>query len=240
MKHYDFCVALKEQHKAIQDKPLGSVPFSLSYIPWILNKVSQTYVKHHKMYEFNELLSVAFSASLEAEKTYNPDVARFTSYARLPIEGALNTYVRGSSKSQITLQKKVQTFIEDYYNTNKMYPSESIIIQGLNITKDVFDDLVYSGFELTYIEDEDTVLHDGIAVDKLLEFEDCIKALDYIDVDYKGILRMKLIDDYHFSTISKILGMTKSTTQRFYDTALNELREEITRRGFTKEDLECL
>lgn len=238
-KHYDFAVSLKDQYKAIKDLPEGSVAYSLSYIPWILKVTGDIYKKHHKYYNFNELLSVAFTAAVEAEKKYNPESTNFTTYARYHVEPALNEYVSNMSKTQLDTQKRIQGFIDGYFKQHKEFPCESIILKELNIKEETFRNLIQS-IDVVYIdEDNETIISQEVSAEQDVILEDYYKAIDYIDVDHNGILRMKIIDDLPFLIICKRLGCTKEKAQKLYDLAIEELREELSSRGFSKEDLQC-
>lgn len=238
-RHYDFAVALKNQYKEIQDKPEGSVPYSLAYIPWVLKTTSEVYKKHHKRYDFNELLSVAFMAAVEAEQKYKPQENKFTTYAQYHVEPALNAYVSTMTKTQLALQKRIHNFMQGYFTEHNLYPSEKIILKELKITEETFRQLVMN-IDINQIDDSnesDPILGDETTAEQSLLLEEYIKALDYIDVDYDGILRMKVLDDLPFQIICKRLGKTKEKAQRMYDRALEELREELAKRGLSKEDL---
>jgi len=238
MGHYDFAVSLKEQYKAIKGLPETEVAYSLQYIPWILKTTADTYKKHHKRYDFNELLSVAFTAAVEAEKKYDVTTNnKFTTYAQYHVEPALNEYVSNMSKTQLDLQKKIQNFINTYYETNKMYPAENIILKELKISEETFRNLVNTGVDLIYIEDnDDTLICNDTSAEQELVIEQYLKILEYIDVDNQGVLKMHLIDDLPFSIIAKLLNLTKEKAQRLFDKALVELRQEFNTRGIHKED----
>lgn len=239
-RHYDFAVSLKAQYKEIKDLPEGTVAYSLQYIPWILQITADVYNKHHKYYDFNELLSVAFAASVEAEEKYNPETNNFTTYARYHIIPALNEYVSNMSKTQLDLQKRILSFIAKYFNDNKVHPCESVILKELNIKEETFRNLVQS-VELTYIDDDtETVICSEMTAEQSIFLDEYYKALDYIDVDYDGILRLKIIEDLPFQIICKRLSLTKEKAQQLYDKALLDLREELQLRGISKEDLEWM
>lgn len=239
-RHYDFAVALKQQYKSIKDKPEGSVPYSLSYIPWVLKITSEVYRKHHRHYDFNELLSVAFTAAVEAEKKYKAGENNFTTYAQFHVEPALNAYVSNMTKNQLYLQKKINNFIQGYFNEHKMYPCESIILKELKVSSETFRQLIIN-VELQQIDDtNDNIISLETNAEQNLLIDAYMKAIEFIDVDYNGILKNKIIDDLSFQIIGKTLKITKEKAQRLYDLALEDLREELTKRGLSKEDLEWM
>lgn len=232
MGFYDFAVELKKQHKESKDCRVEDVGYSLKYIPYILQETALIYNKHHKRYDFNELLSVAFTASIEAESKYNPDVAAFTTYARWFIIGALNTYVSSMSKTQLKLQSKVQNYIAEYYKIHNLYPSRIVILQDLKISEESFRNLVNTTSELQYMDDEeDELISAEQGPEDTIMCDDVLKAIDYIDVDYGGIIRMHLIDEVPFILIAKRLKTTKSSIQSTYVKGLAELRTELIHRG---------
>ena len=236
---YDFAVALKQKHQEIKDMPEGAVSYSLQYIPWLLMVTAETYNKHHKYYDFNELLSVAFAAAVEAETKYEPERNKFSTYAKYHVEPALNDFVSNMTKNQLDLQKRVQNFIDGYFKINDAYPSEEIILSTLKITQESFRALTQA-VDLVYIDDEDedvSIQSLELTPEQSALFEDYYKALDYIDVDNNGILRLKIIEDLSFNIIAKKLNITKVKAQQLYDKAVDELREELKLRGFSKEDL---
>jgi len=239
MRHYDFAVSLKEQYKAIKGLPENEVAYSLQYIPWILKTTADTYKKHHKRYDFNELLSVAFTAAVEAEKKYDASTSnKFTTYAQYHVEPALNEYVSNMSKTQLDLQKRIQGFISSYFEANKVYPAENIILSELNISEETFRNLINNGVDLIYLDDEeDSIVCNDATAEQSLQLDEYIKIIEYIDVDNQGVLKMYLVDEHSFTIIGKLLGITKEKAQRLFDKALLELREEFKRRGITKEDL---
>lgn len=236
--YYDFAVSLKKKYNEIKDLPEGSVSPSLYYIPWILMTTSEVYRRHYKKYDFNELLSVAFAASLEAEVNYNPEKNKFSTYARYHIIPALNEYVSNMSKTQLELQKRVLSFIDNYFIENNQYPTEDIIIDSLKISQETFRNLTQV-VDIAYLDDTDAVnvnCPDATPEEALL-LEEYFKALEYIDVDNQGILKMKIIDDLSFNLIQAKLNCSKDRVQKKYDKAVVELREELQRRGISKEDL---
>lgn len=239
-KFYDFAVALKDKYKEVKDLPEGTVPYSLTYIPWILKTTADVYNKHHKYYDFNELLSVAFTAAVEAEKKYNPSINSFTTYARFHVIPALDDYVSNMTKTQLELQKKILSFISNYFNEHKMHPCENIILKELNLKEETYRNLLQV-IDISYIdEDTEAVLCSELSAEQSIYLDDYFKALDFIDVDYNGILRLKIIDDLPFQIICKRLGLTKEKVQKLYDNALNDLRDELSKRGISKEDLEWM
>lgn len=236
-RYYDFAVELKAQYKEIKDKPEGSVPYSLSYIPWILKVTSEVYRKHHKRYDFNELLSVAFLAAVEAEQKYKAGENNFTTYAKYHVEPALNEYVSNMSKTQLALQKRIFNFILGYFKEHSMYPSEGIIRKELKISEETFRHLSLS-VSVEQIDDEnDNIISNDITAEQSMLVDEYFKAIDYIDVDNQGILRLKIIEDLPFQIICKRLSLTKEKVQKLYDSAIAELRVELEKRGLTKEDL---
>lgn len=236
-RFYDFAIELKSQYKAIKDEPEGSIPYSLSYIPWILKVTSEVYRKHHRRYDFNELLSVAFLASVEAEQKYKAGENNFTTYAQYHVEPALNEYVSNMSKTQLALQKRINNFIQGYFNEHKMYPAENIILKELKISAESFRQLIIN-VEVQRIDDEtDNILSTDTTAEQHVIIEEYLKAIEYIDVDNDGILKLKIIDDQPFQIICKRLQCTKEKAQKLYDKAIEELKVELEARGLSKEDL---
>lgn len=236
MEFYDFAVYLKREYNKIKDKPAGEVPYSLAYIPWILSTTADVYRKHHKHYDFNELLSVAFTAAVEAEKNFDPTrETMFTTYAKYHVEPALNDYVSNMSKNQLTLLKKVQAFVEQYNKTNGYYPCEDIILKELKISKESFR-LLDNNTEQVGIEDEEVIIGHDLSPEQILLLTDYFNAMEFIDIDYKGILKMRIIEELPFTLIGKKLKVSKEKAQSLYDEAIIELQKELEHRGMTKED----
>lgn len=232
MGFYDFAVELKKQHKDAKDKTAAEVGYSIKYVPYILQQTALVYNKHHKMYNFNELLSVAFTASLEAEVRYTAEQYAFTTYARYYIEGALNAYVSNLSQTQLKLQNRIQEYIEIYFSKNKIFPARKLILQDLKISEESFRNLINSSSEISYIDDEESELVSNDAgPEDALALTDLHNAIDFIDVDYMGIIRMHLIDDLPFALIGKKLKITKAKVQSIYVKSLPVLCAEILARG---------
>lgn len=231
---YDFALALKRRHKEIKDKPVEEVGYTLKYIPWVLQQTAEIYNKHHKKYDFNELLSVAFTACAKCERNFKADKGAFTGYAEKYLEGALNAYVSNLTRTQLTLLKRIQDFTEKYFKEHNSYPIEGVIIKSLKISEEAFRDLIQENHKIVHIdeqEDPDAMVYEESDVEESLRMEEYLSIIAFIDVDYNGILKLHLLDGFAISHISKALGLKSREAQALLDKALYDLQQEFIKRG---------
>lgn len=235
-RRYDFAVTLKKEYNSYTEEERSKQPYSIQYIPWILNRTSAVYRKHHKVYDFGELLSVAFTAAVKAEQTYDPTRAKFTSFARHYVDGELRDYVSNMTKSQLSTLRDIKRFSEEYFKENKAYPSKAEVLKELKISEETFRGLVNSN-ELCLMIDDDDEYYDLDSTENELELNSYYKIIDEVDLDYKGVLRMRLIDELTIGMIQRRLKMQKVKVEKLYKDSINALRTELESRGVHPEDL---
>ena len=117
--------------------------------------------KHHN---FEELLSTAFIASLEAERTYNPNLAKFSAYIKPRIEGAIIRSVSNTSGNQYRLLSRLHKFLDKYIVLHDMVPSQNTIIQELGINESELQ-LLLEDTGKTIIVSMDDVLEGDVVSD---------------------------------------------------------------------------
>jgi len=108
------------------------------YDGWIKKITRRMYNKFKKFYPYDDLLSTAYLASVEAERTYNPEKAKFSAYVKPRIEGAIIRSVSNTTNSQDKMLQAIYKFIDDYYEKHGKIPARHIILKEVGVTEKQF------------------------------------------------------------------------------------------------------
>ena len=105
------------------------------YDKWIKKIVRRMYNKYHKYYSYEDLLSVAYIASLEAERSYDPERAKFSAYISPRIEGAITRSVSNISDSQHKVLQQMYKYIDEYTAKHGRVPAQHVILSHMKLTQ---------------------------------------------------------------------------------------------------------
>jgi DNA-directed RNA polymerase specialized sigma subunit len=153
------------------------------YDRWIKKVVRSMYNKYHKYYAYEDLLSVAYIASLESEKNYNPDKAKFSAFIRPRIEGAITRAVSNITDSQHKILIEMYKFIDMYTDKHGRIPAQHIILSHLKLTESQFLAILDTTIRVKLVSTDDiceTELSTNLDLDTIVEFskvEDIINTL---------------------------------------------------------------
>ena len=128
---------------------------TIQYGPWIRKIVRRMWSKYSQHYDYTELLAIAHVASLEAEKKYDPKKAKFSSYVKPRIEGAIINSVSSISNSQHKILVNMYKFIESYIQQHDMPPAQHLILEHLKIDVARFDSLLETSLKVTMVSPDD-------------------------------------------------------------------------------------
>jgi len=146
---------------------------TLKHKGWIQKVTRKIWSKMGKAHSFEDLLSIAYIAALEAEKVYNPDKAKFSTYIKPRIEGALTRSISNISNHQHKLLIKMYAFIDRYVEKHERVPAQHIILKHLDINEKQFLNLIDTINEQIIGLDtvEDTEIANTLDMDTIAEFD---------------------------------------------------------------------
>jgi len=143
---------------------LAKGQLTLDYDPWIKKITRKMWHKFGQHYEYEELLGVAYIASLEAEKGYDSKMAKFSAYVKPRVEGAIIRSVSSTSNIQHKILSKIYAFMDKYVLLHDRMPSQKLIIEHLQISEEDFMDAIDSTTRISIVSTDD-VYEDDLAID---------------------------------------------------------------------------
>jgi len=157
--------------------PQGTL--TLQYQGWIQKITRGIWNKMGLAYPYEDLLSMAYIAALEAEKVFDPTKAKFSTYVKPRIEGALTRAVSNISYTQHKILIRMYAFITTYSEEYGRVPAQHIILKHLEISERQFLNLIDTVNE--QIVELDTVTEiessNGMDMDTLAEYEKVNKLI---------------------------------------------------------------
>jgi len=156
----------------MEDKQFGH--YTVSYIPFIENFVKKLYHRFGRRYDYEELLSVAMEASLKAEKKYDPQRARFSTYARRYIEGAILKSITQMSPKQQQLLNRIYKYVDKYVELHNAIPNIEVVLKALEITEAQYEALPANQLVFTQFTEVDSLTEED---ELLYELDDAVERL---------------------------------------------------------------
>lgn len=207
--------------------------YTLKYMPFIMNRVRKKHIKHQGYHSYEDLLLVAISESVKAEKRYNPSKSDFSTFVRYYIDGALNEYVTPISKGQMKLYNKISKFIQEYTAKHKEQPSLETILEGTGITKLRYNNLM-KDLEPTqlvntideYSEDSvGVVLTSPDTVDSDLAVQDILNIIDGMEEADKNLLTEVLLKEVPITVMATKMKVSRAVAQSMFDQSRERLKD---------------
>ena len=159
------------------------ISFTLQYQPWVNKLVRKMYFRFKGYCRYEELLAVANLASLESESRYDPTKAKFSTYIKIRIEGAMIKSASTISNSNQRTINKMHKYIETYIQKYDVAPPHHLLLDYLEVTEKEFQAILKSITKVMLISpddlDEDDLTMDA-DLDTLAEYakvDDMVKDL---------------------------------------------------------------
>lgn len=166
--------------------------YTEQYAPYIRKIVGAMYKKRSGYYEFNELLSIAMLASIEAERRYNPELATFSTYIKRRVEGALTSFITNLDSGSLKTLKDILKFIKHYQAEHGLTPSLNIISDGVKApVEKLIRILANANINIVSYDATSTDLFDD---DNTLELE-VAELLDALPPEHSAVLRNFMYDE---------------------------------------------
>lgn len=160
-------------------------PLSLTeqYDGWIKKIARRMFNKFRGFYTYDELLSVAYLASVEAERTYDAKRAKFSAYIKPRIEGAIIRSVSNVSNTQHTTLQEIYKFIDSYLDKHNRIPAQHIILQHVGITEARFLALLDATIQITQISTDDIIDQESedMDLDTIAEYQRMMEVISTLD-----------------------------------------------------------
>ena len=118
------------------------ISFTEQYDGWIKKITRKVWNKHKRYHQFSDLLSVAYVAAVEAERAYDESKAKFSTFVKPRIEGALTRYVSTLTSSQYQDLKKIYKFVDEYIAKHGRVPAQHIILSNIKLSEKKFISLL--------------------------------------------------------------------------------------------------
>ncbi len=150
------------------------------YDGWIKKITRRMFDKFRGFYPYEDLLGVAYVAAVEAERTYDPERAKFSAYIKPRIEGAIVRSASNISNSQHSTLQEIYKFIDDYMIKHGRIPAQHIILQHVGISEDKFIALLDATLQVTEVSIDDISEQEanGIDLDTLAEYQRVMEIIN--------------------------------------------------------------
>ena len=135
------------------------------YDGWIKKVTRGMFNKFKGFYQYEELLGIAYLASVEAESTYDPKRAKFSAYIKPRIQGAIIRSVSNITNIQHNTLQEVYKFIDDYLEKHNRIPAQHIILAAVGITEQKFIELLDATIKVSQISTDDIPDYEADCVD---------------------------------------------------------------------------
>ncbi len=185
----------------------------LQYDPWIRKVTRKMWLKFGKRYEFEDLLSVAYIASLESISTYDDRKAKFSVYIRPRIEGAITRSVSTISNKQHGLFTSMLKFIDNYIEEHNRIPAQHIIIKHLSLNENQFLSLLEATQKRTIISPDDVPEEDlafEVDVDRLAEYSKVMDIVNTLPLRQQKIIENFMDDGVMSGAVKDILVILRN------------------------------
>ena len=162
------------------------------YTPWIKKITNRMWHKFNKFHAYDDLLSVAYIASLEAEAMYDPEKAKFSAYIKPRIEGAIIRSVSNISSTQHSTLLAMQKFIDDFLEKHSKIPAQHIILKHLDITEKQFLAIIDSTVKIQKVSPDDLPEDALLAtqdLDSLAEYARILPVIETLPIADQTILK---------------------------------------------------
>ena len=149
-----------------------NISYTEQYDGWIKKVTRKMYLKYNGFYPFSDLLSVAYITSVEAERKYDADKAKFSTFIKPRIEGAIIRAMSNITNSQHQDLKKMYRFIDSYIEKHGRVPAMHIILKDIGISEKRFMILISIANAEQYvpIEEAEEGIDTSVDLDTLAEF----------------------------------------------------------------------
>ena len=168
--------------------------YTVQYEPFITNFVRNLYYKFGQRFDYDDMLSVATIASLEAEDRYDPDVGSFSSFVRKPIEGAVIRSISTTSSKQQSLLIKVFSYIDKYAYEHEEIPDIVMVLAELKIKPEDYERALSASDTIHVVPMEDAYTQES----DNHEFEDLYDGIDRLPEKYRIVVE-RFMDDKPYS-----------------------------------------
>lgn len=128
---------------------------TIQYRPWIHKIVSRMWHKYARYFDYDELFSIANLAAIEAEPKYDPTRAKFSTYIKPRVEGAIIRSVSKISNSSNKKLTQLYDFIEKYIQEHDSAPAQHLILEHLKISEEEFVKLLGTIRNVTVVSPDD-------------------------------------------------------------------------------------
>ena len=170
--------------------------------------------KFGKYHSYQDLLSMAVVASLEAEKSYNPMMAKFSAYVKPRIEGAIIRGVSNVSTGQHKVLTQMYAFIDKYVATHDRIPAQHIILKHLEISEATFLEILDSTLKITEVSTDDVaedVLIDTVDLDVLAEYHKVSQVIETLPKKKQQVIKAFMEDSSEPSAqVQEILDIIRT------------------------------
>jgi len=152
------------------------------YDGWIKKITRRMFNKFGGYYQYNDLLSVAYLASVEAERTYDETRAKFSAYIKPRIEGAIIRSVSNITNSQDTMLQSVYKFIDDYYEKHKKLPAQHVILGEVGVSEKQFMKALDATNKITEVDFDSLEEHESndVDLDTLAEYSSIMDVVSQL------------------------------------------------------------
>lgn len=143
------------------------------YDGWIKKITRRMFNKFRGFYPYEDLLGVAYVAAVEAERTYDPERAKFSAYIKPRIEGAIIRSASNISNNQHNTLQEIYKFIDDYMIAHGRIPAQHIILQHVGISEEKFLALLDATLQVVEVPIDDITEQesDDMDLDTLAEYQ---------------------------------------------------------------------
>ena len=197
----------------MQDLTKTTISLTEQYDGWIKKIVRRMFNKFKGYYPYEDLLSTAYLASVEAEQSYNPERAKFSAYIKPRIEGAILRSVSNITNTQHTTLQQIYRFIDDYIDKHGRVPAQHIILKHVGITEAKFMALLDATLKVSEVPIDD--MHDyaseDLDLDVLAEYSSMLEVIGTLSRQQRDRIA-EFIDDPDVSVdkISDIVSTVRS------------------------------
>ena len=187
------------------------------YEPWIKKIVRRMWNKFQRYYEYEELLGIAYIASIEAEKTYDPEKGKFSAHVKPRIEGAIIRSTSNITNKEHKRLLEVYAFIDRYTEKYGNVPGYSIILRELKMNEKEFFGLLDATTKIKKIPldkvPEDSVSYE-LDLDTQLEYTKVQLIIDQLSEKHKRAV-YKFLDNPNCSeeSIKQTLDVIRDKLQ---------------------------
>ena len=224
-----------EAHKNDAD-----VQLTIKYLPYILRFVSDLVKKSNGTYQYEDALTVALTASVQAEKAYDSTKGCFSTYIRERISGAITDAFRTVPKRSKVLHNQISKYIINYVNTHGYYPTESILKHDLDISDIRYKNYCNTDLAPRFVDIDNTDCLSP-ASDSGIFMDSVKKLILTLPVKASSVLIPHLIDGVEIKDVAYLLGISVKDVKAVLNLYLPNLRQlmidnDLTEDGYNRDN----